>query len=102
MKEFLHREIMERLPCAYAYHRVIYDDGGSPEDYIFLDVNSAFEEMTGFKKEDILGKRATEVLPGLREGNFDWVDFYGRLTRSGREEEFVQYADAGWKEDRAP
>ncbi|SHF45118.1 hypothetical protein SAMN02745218_02300 [Desulfofundulus australicus DSM 11792] len=58
--------------------------------------------MTGLKKEDILGKRATEVLPGLREGNFDRVGFYGRLTRSGREEEFVQYADADRKEDRAP
>ena len=43
-----HRLLMENLPEAFAYHQVLTDSEGEPVDYIFLDVNWAFEEMTGF------------------------------------------------------
>lgn len=87
------REIMEKAPFGYAYHRMVYDEKGLPEDYIFLDLNPAFEEMTGLKKEAILGQRVTKVLAGIREGNFDWVEYYGHLTKNGAIGEFVRYAE---------
>jgi diguanylate cyclase (GGDEF)-like protein len=72
---------------------VLYGRQGEPEDYIFLEVNPAFEEMTGLKSEAILGKRVTEVLPGIRAGGFDWVAFYGKVALTGERQEFSQYAE---------
>jgi len=35
----------------------------------------------------------TEILPGIRSGGFDWVDFYGKVALTGKRQEFVQYAE---------
>jgi PAS domain S-box-containing protein len=49
--------------------------------------------MTGLEAKSIIGRKVTEVLPGIREGSFDWVAFYGQVALSGETEEFTQYAD---------
>ena len=36
----------------YAHHQVICNLEGVPKDYIFLDVNPAYEEMTGLKRNN--------------------------------------------------
>jgi hypothetical protein len=40
----------EKYPFAYARHKIILDENDKPVNYQFLDVNSAFEDMTGLKK----------------------------------------------------
>ncbi len=85
--------LIENLPSAFAYHRVIYDQRGEPTDYVFLEVNRAFEAMTGLLRKDIIGRKASEVLPGLRESNFDWIDTYGRLAGEGGTICFESYSE---------
>ncbi|MEW6064291.1 MAG: HD domain-containing phosphohydrolase [Bacillota bacterium] len=93
MKEKLFREILMKSPFGYAFHKLLTGSEGEPEDYIFLEVNPAFQEMTGLKREAVLGKRVTEVLPGIRKGSFDWVAFYGKVALTGKRQEFSQYAE---------
>ena len=77
----------------YAYHRIILDDQGRPDDYEFLEVNAGFEKMTGLKAESILGRRVTEVLPGIQDDPFDWIGFYGKIALEQTEEEFEQHSE---------
>ncbi|KPU46353.1 putative diguanylate cyclase YegE [Oxobacter pfennigii] len=93
MKEIIMPEIMQKAPISYAYHKVVYNREGIPDDYIFLDVNSAFEEMTGLKKGTIAGKKAMEVLPGITNNSFDWTDFYGKIALCSEGQEFTGYMD---------
>ncbi len=86
-----YRLLIESLPDAFAYHRIVLDDHGTPVDYIFLEVNSAFEEMTGLKREEIIGKKVTEVHPGIVESAFDWIGTYGRVALTGEAICFEQY-----------
>ncbi|MFZ5753557.1 MAG: PAS domain S-box protein, partial [Bacillota bacterium] len=74
-------------------HKILLNDRGEAKDYIFLDINPAFEEMTGLRREAILGKRVTEVLPGIRSSGFDWVDFYGKVALTGERQDFTQYTE---------
>lgn len=92
MREIM-KENLQYAPYAYAYHKVLLNNLGEPIDYIFLEINSAFEKMTGINKEAILGKRVTEVLPGIRTSSFDWVDFYGKVALNGERREFTQYSE---------
>ena len=57
------KAVFEFSDTAIARHKIIVDDNGKPIDYIFLEVNHAYEKMTGLKKEKILNKRALTVLP---------------------------------------
>ncbi len=93
MEEKMMREVLRQAPFGYACHKLLFNDHGQPEDYVFLDINPAFEEMTGLKREAILGKKITEVLPGIRTSGFDWMAFYGQVTLNGERREFTQYAE---------
>ncbi len=77
--------MMELSSFGYAYHEIITDQAGQPVDYRFLEVNSEFEHLTGLKRKEILGKGVCEVLPGIRDGEFDWVAFYGEVALKGTE-----------------
>lgn len=89
--EAKYRLLFENLSDGFAYHRVVYE-AGRPVDYVFLEVNAAFERMTGLRRDDIIGKRVTEVLPGIERGDFDWIGTYGRVATTGEPVRFEQHA----------
>ena len=73
----------EKMMDGFAYHKIVVDEAGKPVNYIFLEVNKAFEEMTGLKKEKIVGKKVTEVLKGIESDPSDWIGVYGRVALTG-------------------
>jgi len=71
MEEKNYREIVEKAPFGYAYHRVILDDSKRVVDYIYLDVNDSFEKITGLYREDILNKSVKETPFYIDKENFE-------------------------------
>lgn len=57
-----------------AYCKLVLDDNNQLIDYIFLEVNAAFEKQTGLKKESILGKLATQIIPNIKNSAFDFIN----------------------------
>jgi len=88
----LYKSIIEMSPVAYAYHKIICNQEGEPCDYEFLEINAAFENYTGLRASEIVGKRVTEVIPGIRSGEFDWIKVYGDIAVNGGSKEFEQYS----------
>jgi PAS domain-containing protein len=78
----------------FAYHKIITDKQGHPEDYVFLEVNDAFESLTGLKKENIVGKKLTEAIPEIKDEAVDWIERYGQVALTGKEIKFEQYSEA--------
>jgi|GEM_PF-192014 len=87
------RSLIGSLPDGFAYHRVVTDEKGNPIDYIFLEVNPAFEKMTGLSKEKALGKKVTELLPGIEEDSFNWIENLGKIGIEGGSGVFQKYSD---------
>ncbi len=92
--ESKYRLLFENMINGFAYHRIVTDEHGKPVDYIFLEVNSAFEKMTGLARADIIGKGVREVLPGIENDPADWIGVYGEVALLGREIHFEQHAAA--------
>jgi PAS domain S-box-containing protein len=84
--------MLEQAPFGYAYHQLVTDEGGQPTDYVFLEVNAVFEQLTGLHRNTILGRPVTEVLPGIRDGDFDWIACYGAVAQGGGAREFEHYS----------
>ena len=78
----------DRMLDGFAYHKIVVNRAGKPVDYVFLEVNHAFEKMMGLKRERIIGKRATEVLPGFEKDPADLIDVYGRVALTGEPVQF--------------
>ena len=49
----------------FALHEIILDKKGNPVDYRFLEINPAFEALTGLKATEVVNKTVLEVLPGI-------------------------------------
>ncbi len=80
-----YRTVFESMLDGFAVHEIILDEEGRPADYRFLSVNPAFEKITGLKAEQVVGRTAREVLPGLESG---WIEAYGRVALSGEPTRF--------------
>ncbi len=78
----------EKMLDGLAYHKIITDEAGKPVDYIFLEVNGAFERLTGLRREKILGRRATEVIKGFENDPADWIGRYGKVALSCKPTQF--------------
>ena len=80
METEFYQQLKENLPCGYAYCKVICDSDDQPVDYQFLDINLAFEEMSGFKRSQLIGKRLYEIVPARKRKEFDWFHHYGKMA----------------------
>lgn len=94
MNDNFYKSIIEHSPVGYAYHKIICDDVGNPCDYEFLEINKAFEKLTGLIGTKIIGQRITQVLPEIVNDDFNWISFYGDVALNGGEREFEQFTAA--------
>ena len=85
------RLLMENSVSGIAVHEIVLDQNGNPVDYVFLSANSVFERMTGLSVGQILGRRVTEIIPGIEQGPF--IGVYGKVALTGEPVSFEQYAE---------
>ena len=88
-----YRLLIENLPDGLAYCKMVRDNTGKPVDYIFLEINSSFEALTGLPRDHIIGKKMTELYPGIKGLGFDWIGVFDQVTaiEPGQSIRFQQY-----------
>ena len=82
------RSLFENMLEGFAYCRMLFEQD-RPRDFICLHVNNAFERLTGLK--NVVGRKVTEVIPGIRESNPELFEIYGRAALTGQPEKFETY-----------
>ncbi len=60
----------------------------TPVDFVYLEVNDAFEKLTGLKRQIVVGRNVTEAIPGIKETNPELFDIYGKVSKTGKAERF--------------
>lgn len=81
--------LFDKLAEGFVLHDIVCDGNGTPLDFRVVEVNGAFEEMTGFKKEFITGKMMSEFLP---ETEMDWIDEYLLVLHDGAPRTFEKFS----------
>ncbi|HBC46288.1 MAG TPA: hypothetical protein DCZ43_04510, partial [candidate division Zixibacteria bacterium] len=56
-------DLFEHFASGYILCKVVTNDAGQPVDFIYLEVNKAFEIITGKSATEVINKSATEVFP---------------------------------------
>jgi PAS domain S-box-containing protein len=69
---------------------MVYDEKGTPVDFIPLESNKAYDDIHSFKRERI-GKKATEFNPKIKDDLIDWIGIYARVATTGVPEHFEGY-----------
>ncbi len=71
-----------------ALHQIVYDNSGKAIDYVISDVNPSFERITGLFKDEVAGKKASEI---YGTGNPPYLDIYAEVAASGNAVSFETY-----------
>ena len=85
--EARYRALFESLDEGYCVIELLFDAAGESRDYRFLDVNPAFETITGIT--GAMGRTIRALLPGLES---HWFETYSRIARTGEPVRIVEKA----------
>jgi PAS domain S-box-containing protein len=86
-----YRHLFNSMTEGFGLHEILCDADGLPCDYRFLEVNPAFEKLTGLKRKALTGKTVLEVLPDTEPF---WIETYGRVALTGEPVHFERYSAA--------
>ncbi len=84
-----YRNLFTTMTEGLAIHEIICDDDGNPVDYRFLEINPAFERLTGLTRNTIIGARITGVLPGT---DLSLIRRYGKVALTRNPDHFEHYS----------
>ena len=87
MNEMIYKSIIQESLMGYACHKIICNDEGIPCDCEFLDVNPAFERLTGLERDRVIGRKMTEIVPGFDEEIAEWIQPFGHIALHGGKKE---------------
>jgi PAS domain S-box-containing protein len=89
--EWRYRSLFNGMTEGFALHELICDSGRRPVDYRFLDINPAFERLTGLSRDQVIGRTRNEILPG---DDPYWLEAFGRVALTGQPAHFENYSRA--------
>ncbi|WP_431265331.1 hybrid sensor histidine kinase/response regulator [Roseateles chitinivorans] len=89
VSELRYRTLFDSIDEGYCIIRVLFDADGHGCDYLFVEVNKAFERQTGI--HDAVGRTMTSISPAHES---EWYEIYGRIAMTGVSERFEFPADS--------
>ncbi|MEN6592736.1 MAG: ATP-binding protein [Methanobacterium sp.] len=84
----LYQQFFNSTLNGFAIYEMLMDDDGKPCDYIYIDINKTFEDFTDLKREEVLNKRVTEILPPQEAAEL--IEKYAKVVLEGKGH-FEQY-----------
>jgi PAS domain S-box-containing protein len=91
LSEMRFRSLFENMIEGFAYFKVV-SENDIPVDFIYVEVNSAFERITGLK--NVIGKRVSEIIPGILEMDPELIATFTRVAESGIPERLEIFVNA--------
>ena len=83
-----YRHLIEEASFGFVYHKLVYDDKGNAVDFHILDVNRTLEELTGFKKKDIIDKKVRDIFPRAGLGELDDLSLLEEVASTGKKRDY--------------
>ncbi len=81
--------LFDNMNEGFALHEIVLDKDDLPIDYIFLEVNKAFEEITQLKEDAIKNKSVKDLLPQTEQY---WIDLYAEVAKTGKPKVIQNYS----------
>jgi len=91
IKEQKYDSLYSTMKEGVAINEIIYNFEKKVVDYLIMDINPSYENIIGFKRSDIVGKRASEVY-GTNDPPY--LKIYAIVAESGEPAEFETYFES--------
>ncbi len=82
-----YRHLIDEASFGFVHHKLVYDSKGHAVDFHILEVNRAFEELTGLKREAVLGRNASDTIPQSALNELDLLPLFEKVVSTGQKKE---------------
>jgi len=82
-----YQDLFENMMDGCVIHKLITDKNNQPVDYVIEKINKSAEKILSWIKEDVEGKKASEVF----NGDTPFIERYAKVAQTGKAEYFVDY-----------
>lgn len=89
-----YRLLFSSMSQGLALHEIIEDSNKNPIDYVYLDINESYARMFGVRKDQVLGRRITEVMPKVEPY---WIEVFGKVAQTGKPYYYENYLETTGK-----
>jgi len=89
--EHIYHDLIDNMSEGFAHCEMVHENN-EPVDFVYLEVNKAFEKLTGLK--DVVGKAVSELIPNHRTENSELFHLYTRVSQTGRPEKIVTFVES--------
>jgi len=83
--EAKYRSLFDTMDEGYCILKMLYDAKGAPVDFLYVEVNPAFEKQNGLY--NATGKTIREMAPDIEP---KWAEIYGRVAETGESIRFEE------------
>ncbi len=87
--EAKYRKLFTNTILGISVNKIILNDKGEAVDYEVIDVNKKFEEILGYKREEVIGRRGSEL---YKKEIPPYMDKYSSVAFGGASITFVSYS----------
>lgn len=84
-----YRLLFENMAEGFAIYELLYDDRGQPSDWRILEVNDAYMLHTGLDREQIVGRRMSQLFPAAIA---EYLPRFAEVVASQKAIEFETYS----------
>ena len=89
--DYRYKQIFDCLVPALVYSRAVHDENEKTIGYRIIDVNPAYEKITGFKKADVIDKLVSEIMPDLKNLMPSFIEVISKEPLSRKPHSSEQY-----------
>ena len=86
--EAKYRSLYSSMSEGVALHEIVYNPLQEPADYIITDINQSYENITGLKREEVVGQKASELY-GINKPPY--MEIYAQVAETGEPTQFETY-----------
>ena len=82
--QIIYQSLFSHMTDGFAYFKLLVDESGSPQDYVFLDMNKAYRRLAHLNDKAVLGKKGSEVFPNQKDEALDCIKTCAEVALTGR------------------
>ncbi len=77
------KTLFMNFKSALCYNKIILDENGIPVDFEYIQTNKAFLEMGGYERDQVIGKKFSDVFKGSKHTSQSIITLFGKVALEG-------------------
>lgn len=94
MDDLIYKSVVEEQPTGYLCIKIIFQEDDFPKDYEVVDVNRAYETITGTNGKKLIGKKLSQIENHAKKYHADWKSFFDEVVLHGGRGELDSFSEA--------